>query len=168
MGESSDECQEKERDFIGFIKEETDLVNDPLFSKSAIDQYQEKKSTKNEHPKKRLSWYAAKSKKDQKDDQQRKEICLVCGEGHLVNHCQEFMEKRPKEKTKVLAKAKLCFGCYLPMAENRNAKSFKQLLVCGLCFELHQTGMYDYMKRKTKIMKTLNLENREQIQSNVR
>ena len=55
MGESSDECQEKERDFIGFIKEETDLVNDPLFSKSAIDQYQEKKSTKNEHPKKRLS-----------------------------------------------------------------------------------------------------------------
>ena len=56
MGESSDECQEKEseatlRDFIGFIKEETDL-DDPLFSKSAIDQYQEKKSTKNEHTKK--------------------------------------------------------------------------------------------------------------------
>ena len=25
------------RDFIGFIKEDTDLVNDPLFSKSAID-----------------------------------------------------------------------------------------------------------------------------------
>ena len=25
------------RDFIGFIKEETDLMNDPLFSKSAID-----------------------------------------------------------------------------------------------------------------------------------
>ena len=43
------------RDFIGFIKEETDLVNDSLFSKSAIDQYQEKKSTKNEHPKKRMT-----------------------------------------------------------------------------------------------------------------
>ena len=60
MGEGSDECQEKEereatlRDFIGLIKEETDLVNDPLFSKSVIDQYQEK-STKNEHPNKRLS-----------------------------------------------------------------------------------------------------------------
>ena len=48
MGGSSDECQEKEReatlrDFIGFIKEETDLVNDPLFSKGATDQNQEKK-----------------------------------------------------------------------------------------------------------------------------
>ena len=43
------------RNFIGFIKEKTDLVNDPLFSKSVIDQYQDKKSTKNEHPKKRLS-----------------------------------------------------------------------------------------------------------------
>ena len=86
------------RDFIGFIKEETDLVNDPLFSKSAIDQYQEKKSTKNEHPKKRLSYYAAKSKKNQKDDQQRKEICLVCGKGQLINHCKEFMEKSPNNK----------------------------------------------------------------------
>ena len=95
------------RDFIGFIKEETDLVNDPLFSKSAIDQYQEKKSTKNEHPKKRLSCYAAKSKKNQKDDQQRKEICLVCGKGHLIDYCKEFMEKSPKERTKILAKEKL-------------------------------------------------------------
>ena len=59
------------RDFIGFIKEETDLMNDPLSSKGANDQYQEKKSTKNEHPKKRLSSYAVKSKNDQKDDQQR-------------------------------------------------------------------------------------------------
>ena len=40
------------KDFIGFIKEKTDLVNDPLLSKGSIDQYQEKKSTKNEHPKK--------------------------------------------------------------------------------------------------------------------
>ena len=69
------------RDFISFIKEETDLVNDPLFLKGTIDQYQEKKSTKNEHPKKRS--YAVKSKKDEKDNQQRKEMCLICGKDHL-------------------------------------------------------------------------------------
>ena len=58
------------KDFIGFIKEETDLVNDPLFSKGAIgQQYQEEKCIKNEHPKKRLSSYAVKSKKDQKENQ---------------------------------------------------------------------------------------------------
>ena len=81
------------RDFIGSIKEEADLVNDPLFSKSAIDQYQEKISTKNEHTKKRLSSYAVKSKKDEKHDQQRKETCLVCGKGHFIDQCKEFMEK---------------------------------------------------------------------------
>ena len=43
------------RDVIGLIKEETDLVNDTLFSKSVIDQYQDKKSTKNKHQKKRLN-----------------------------------------------------------------------------------------------------------------
>ena len=90
------------RGFIGFIKEETDLVNDPLFSKGAIDQYQEKKSTKNEHPKKRLSSYTVKSKKDQKHDQQKKEISLVCGKDHLIDHCKEFKEKSPKERTKTM------------------------------------------------------------------
>ena len=105
MGESNDECKEKERqeatlmDFIGLIKEETDFVNDPLFSKSAIDQYQEKKSTKNEHPKRRLSSYAVKSKKDEKNGKQRKEIYLVCGKGQLVDQCKELMAKRPKKKT---------------------------------------------------------------------
>ena len=78
------------RDFIGFIKEETDLVNYLLFSESAIDQYQEKKSTKDEHLQKGLSSSAVKSKKDEKDDQQRKETCLVCWKGHLIDHCKEF------------------------------------------------------------------------------
>ena len=87
-------------DFIGFIKEETDLVNDPLFSKSVIDQYQEKKFTKNEYPKKRLSLYVVKSKKDEKDDQKRKETCLVCRKDHLIDQCKEFMEKSPTGKKK--------------------------------------------------------------------
>ena len=125
------------------------MVNDPLFSKVALDQYQEKKSTKNEHPKKRLSSYAVKSKKDQKDDQQRKEICFVCGKGHLIDHFKEFMEKSPKERTKILAKGNLGFGCYQPVTENHNVNSCKQQLVCRLCFELHPTAMHDYMKKKT-------------------
>ena len=120
MGESRDKCQEKKkereatlRDFIGFIKEETDLVNDPLFSKSAIDQYQEKKSTKNEHPKKRLTSYAVKPQKDEKDDQHMKETCLVCGKGHLIHHCKEFMVKSLKERTNILPKGKLCLENYV-------------------------------------------------------
>lgn len=39
------------RDFIGFVKEKSNLVNETLFSKSAIDHYQKKKATKNKDPK---------------------------------------------------------------------------------------------------------------------
>ena len=59
------------------------------------------------------------------------------------------MEKSPKERTKILAKAKLYFKCNEPMTENHDVKSCKQRLVCRLCFELHSSGMHDYMKRKT-------------------
>ena len=58
------------------------------FRKSVINQYQEKKPTK-----KRLSSCAVKSKKDDKDDQQRKETCLVCWKAHLIDQCKGFMEK---------------------------------------------------------------------------
>ena len=57
--------QEKEgtlSDFIGFIGEETDLVIDHQFPKGAIDQYQEKKFTENDYPKKRLSSYSGRSR----------------------------------------------------------------------------------------------------------
>ena len=53
------------RHFIGFIKEETDLENNPVFLKGVIDQYQEKKSPKM-NSKKRLSSYKVNSKKDKK------------------------------------------------------------------------------------------------------
>ena len=59
------------------------------------------------------------------------------------------MEKSPRERTKILAEGKLCFGCYQPSTENHNVKGCKQSLVCRLCFDLHPTGMHDYMKKKT-------------------
>ena len=93
--------------------------------------------------KKKENKYFLKKKK------KRKETCLVCGKSHLIDHCKEFTEKSPKERIKIPAKGKLCFGCYQPMTENHNAKRCKQQLVYRLCFELHPTGMHDYMKRKT-------------------
>ena len=99
---------------MGFIKEETNLVNYTLFSTTDIDQYQEKKSTKNKHPKKRLSLYAVKSEKNESNHKQRKEICIVRGKCDIIDQCKEFLEKSPKERTKVIAKGKF-FGCYQPM-----------------------------------------------------
>ena len=46
-----------------------------------------------------------------------KEISLVCAKGHLIDHCKEFMEKSPKERTKILGKGKLSFGCSGPVLD---------------------------------------------------
>ena len=89
---------------MGFIKEETNLVNYTLFSTTDIDQYQEKKSTKNKHPKKRLSLYAVKSKKNESNDKQRKEICIVHGKCDIIDQCKEFLEKDQRKEQKLLLK----------------------------------------------------------------
>ena len=44
-------------DFIKFINEETVFVNDPLFSKEAIEQYNEKRSSRQENTKKRIGTF---------------------------------------------------------------------------------------------------------------
>ena len=60
------------------------------------------------------------------------------------------MEKVQKKK-KILAKGKLCFGCYQPMTENYNAKGFKQRLIWRLCLEFFATGMHDYIKKTNEV-----------------
>ena len=51
-------------DFIAFISEETMLVNDPLFSEEAIEQFNEKRSSKQGNTKKRISIFVTSLKKD--------------------------------------------------------------------------------------------------------
>ena len=46
-----------------------------------------------------------------------------------------------------LAKGQLCFGCYQLMTETPNVKGCKGRLVCSLCFDLHPTGMHEYIKK---------------------
>lgn len=40
----------------------------------------------------------------------RKESCIVCGKGHVVDQCKEFMKKISKEKTKIITKEEFDFG----------------------------------------------------------
>ena len=53
-------------DFIKLIHEEAMLVNDPLFSE-AVDQCTDKKSSKQDNSKKRISAFAANSKSDKEE-----------------------------------------------------------------------------------------------------
>ena len=82
-------------DFIQLIHKETVLVNDPLFSRQAVDQYTDKKSSKQDNSKKRINAFAthSKSDKEEKRDTQAKDpFCDACNEDHLLDSCMVFME----------------------------------------------------------------------------
>ena len=57
------------------------------------------------------------------------------------------MEKTLKERTKLLANKKLCYGCYQPITSNHNFKTCKQRLLCRICKEYHPTGIHDCVKK---------------------
>ena len=105
-------------DFIKLTPEETMLANDPLFSKGAVDQYTDKKSSKQDNYKKIISIFATNSKSDKeekRDVQTRDPLCIAFNKDHLLDSSKIFMEKTLKEETKLLANKKLCCGCYQPI-----------------------------------------------------
>ena len=99
-------------DFVDFIREGTMLVNDPLFSKEAIEQYNEKRSSRQENTKKRISTFVTKSRKVDISGLQKVEVsCIACGKSHVLGTCEHFMKNKVKEKTKLLKKEKCCYAC---------------------------------------------------------
>ena len=131
-------------DFIAFISEETMLVNDPLFSEEAIEQFNEKRSSKIGNTKKRISIFVTSLKKDDISGLQKVEMsCIAYGKSHILDTCEHFMKKTLKEKTKLLAKKKCCCFCSQPMSKNHNAKNCTQRLICRTCKENHPTGMHE-------------------------
>ena len=83
-------------DFVKLIHEQAMLMNDPLFSKEAVDQYTYKKSSKQDNSKKTISTFATNPKSDKeekRDVQTRDPLCIACNKDHLLDSCKIFMEK---------------------------------------------------------------------------
>ena len=60
------------------------------------------------------------------------------------------MKKTLKEKIKLLANKKPCYGCYQPLTSNHNAKTCKQRLLCRICKEYIPTRMHNYIKKASE------------------
>ena len=102
-------------DFIKLIHEETMLVNDSSFSKEAVDQYTDKKSSKQDNSKKRISNFATNAKSDKEEKrhiQIRDSLCVACNKDHPLDSSKIFMEKTLKERTLAQQKAMLWLSTY--------------------------------------------------------
>ena len=100
-------------DLILFIDEETTLVNDPLFSRDAFSQYQEKKETYDR--KKKVNTFLVKTEIQTNESfklkAQKEEIeCPVCGKSHGIENCEDFLKLGIEERSKMIFNNK-CYGC---------------------------------------------------------
>ena len=137
-------------DFIELVKDETLLVNDPLFSKSATDQYCEKPSKDSQqnckHKRNKLTISVAMTDSCKTAGL---ELCVASQKKHPLDKCESIMEKPLNKRIKILRKGKLCYRCPKPMAKDHNTKNCQQGLTCRICAACHLTIHHSYVPKVT-------------------
>ena len=134
-------------DLIHFVEDEATLVNDPLFSKEALSGYVDKREVPLKR--KQLKTYVIAANED---TSRLQNSCPLCQRDHDLDKCEDFMKKSVEDRSKFLAKNKLCYGCYTAISSGHNARSCKQRRVCTICKEKHPTGLHGYKHpRKGKL-----------------
>ena len=132
-------------DLIDFVSDENLIVNDPVFSKEAVEQYIEKKPVKCG---KKLSTYVGGSTECHVLDHGDKIVkCINCAANHLLDNCPSFLEKTLRERISFLAKNKFCCACFQPMKQGHNVKTCDQRLSCRSCKGNHPTAMHGYISK---------------------
>ena len=96
--------------------------------------------------KRRIKQYVGKTKKEEKsgdskdgDSEFKKVPCPVCDESHPLDNCSIVKDQTPEERSKILWKKKLFYGCYSPVSQDYNAKTCKQRRTCKIK-QSHPTG----------------------------
>ena len=131
---------------IDFVSDENCIVDDPAFSKEAVEQYIEKKPG---HCGKKLSTYVAGSTECHVLDHGDKiVICINCA--LLITYWRTALhlwKKTLREQISFLAKSKFCYACLQPMKQEHNAKICDQRLSCRSCKGNRPTAMHGYIPK---------------------
>ena len=127
-------------DFIKFVDEETELVNDPLYYKRD----------------RRFKTLAVQLEKDSKEKNLAKNTknvvpCVMCAKIHDLEQCKAYLTKSVDERSKYLSNKKLCYGCLKPISKTHTARNCNQRRTCKVCNEKHPTSLQGFkLKKKTK------------------
>ena len=99
------------------MNDENLKVNDPVFSKEAVEQCIDKKTKS-----RRIATYVSGSKEKFVDLTLRLPF-VNCGENNQLDGCLKFMDIALKDRINFLSRKKYCFGCLQPMKRQHNAKT---------------------------------------------
>ena len=116
-------------DLTNFIEDEMVLVDDLLFSRETVGQYEEKplkqqsRSTKHKFQTHVIRVAGDSGKSD-------KAKCPVCDDHHDIEQCQAFLSQTMEDRSKRLYKKKLCYGSLGNISRERNAKYCANRRMC--------------------------------------
>ena len=127
-------------DLANFVEDKMTLVSDPLYSRDAVSQYIEnQKFIKSE----RFTVNTVKAEELGKVDISKKlkvgNRCPLCSENHDIEDCVFFLQQTLEERSKLLYKRKLYYGCFEEVTKKHNAKSCANPRICKVCNGKHPT-----------------------------
>ena len=134
------ECEPNLSDLIEFVDQETTLVNDPMFSRQAIEGFNGKSEKQPEKRNRRLKTLATEAVEEK---------CPICSSNHDIDECEDLKKLTVDERSKVFFKKKLCYGCCKPINDGHNSKTCKKRRKCKHCEGTHPTVLHGF-KIKSK------------------
>ena len=151
-------------DLVRFVKEESDLANDPVFSpdvlkrerkNNAVERAEKRSLEKGQNNKPiKISSFATGTSQDTQTQEQlrsfsgtknRDYICPLCEKHHNISECFQFKKKTLEQRREVVKSKNLCFGCLKSGHISANCKS---RLTCKECDKLHPTLLHGSIPNK--------------------
>ena len=146
--------------FIEFVERETILVNDPLYSREAILHSSSRDRPPGKKGHKHLKALATKTEPSDTKQIPKKDKFICCNKSyHDLEDCPEFTKKDVQERSKFVGQQKLCYGCYLPISPDHNARSCNQRKVCKICSKRHPTSLHGFRFRPKEPDSIVDVEN---------
>ena len=161
--------QVKFKDFVNFVREESELANDPIFSPDALRQ--ERKSASREGSSRGRNYGQTKSASfvtgvTQNTASQTQAAsysqlqCLLCERiGHELIKCFEFKKKSLEERRSIVKAKGLCFGC---LKLGHFSADCQERLICKECKKSHPTLLHGAKSNKHCTRNSNNVSSNQQ------
>lgn len=137
------------KNLVEFIREESELANDPVFSPSVLKRERNKtllkEPTSQRYPQRRAPGAStlltsSASSQINKSATPSKPQCPLCKKGHGLEECKSYLDKEVKHRVEFIRSSGLCFGC---LRKGHLSKNCKKRLKCETCGKSHPTSIHD-------------------------
>ncbi len=138
-------------EFVRYVKSESELANDPVFSPDALkrerrgrmDNTTRETRFKGRNREFKADSFAIGTSQEQYSSHLRSQRpvskCPLCEKNHALESCQELKGKKVEERVEFIKKKGLCFGC---LKAGHLSVSCQSRLSCEECGKLHPTLLH--------------------------